>query len=120
MPSWARGLKPSASRRNQWNSGERGAGQVRQVVVARQHRHVESGGPTGGHPIGEHADRGDRLAGGGAPVVADVAQEHDPVRAGHGDGPVDGGQDAGGFQVDVADEQDGHLVGFLRQYSCTA
>ena len=77
-------------------------------MVARQHGHVESGGPASGHPIGEHADRGDRLAGCDAPVVADVAQEHDPVRAGHGDGPVDGGQDAGGFQVDVADEQDGH------------
>lgn len=52
---------------------------------------------------------------------------HDIVEAGSAatvpadrKGLVGGGQDAGGFQVDVADEQDGHLVGFLRQYSCTA
>lgn len=84
--------------------GRARAGQVRQVVVARQHGNVEPGGAAGMDPVGEHADRDDRLAGGHIPVVADVAQEHDPVRAGHGDGPVDGGQDAGGFQVDVADE----------------
>ena len=88
--------------------GRARAGQVRQVVIARQHGHVESGGATGLDPVGEHADRDDRLAGGDVPVVADVAQEHDFVRADHGDGPVDGRQDVGGLQVDVADEQGGH------------